>query len=428
MLHEDDDDDVSMNEHFSKHRPTPPLEAYSDIINGMPVSEAPKDEAWKPVRITPFKWIDPASIPPRDRVYDHLFRKFVSATVAGGGTGKTSLSNAEIMAMVSGRDLLGINWANPRKMRVWYCNLEDPRDDINRQLLAAAVHYDVDPAALEEGLFVDCGREQKFVIAANTQLGGAQVVMPIVDSIIEHVQRNGIDVLIIDPFVSSHRLKENDNDAMDMAVKEWGRISDVCNCAVHLIHHVRKLGPDGEASAESSRGAKAFVDGCRAVRVLNTMTESEAVKAGVENRRRYFRSYIDKGNLLPPAEMSDWFHLHGVDLGNGRNGYPSDNIAVAVPWEWPSAFDGLSLADLKRVQIAIGADEWKESSQAKKWAGYAVAEVLELDADDPADKARIKTLIKTWVKSNALKVVMRKDERRKDCPFIEVGELADAPL
>lgn len=418
------DDDLDIDDFQARNRPHPPIEAYRDIMDSQPLGDRPKDEAWKPVHITPFKWVDPTTIPPRDRVYDHLFRKFVSATVAGGGTGKTSLSNAEIMAMVSGRDLLNIGWSNPRPLRVWYCNLEDPRDDLMRQLAAAAMHYGVQDE-LEGGLFVDCGREQKIVIAANTPSGGAQIVMPVVDSIIEAIRSNGIDVLIVDPFVSSHRLKENDNDAMDMAIKEWGRISDVCNCAVHLVHHVRKLGPEGEASAESSRGAKAFVDGCRAVRVLNTMTESEAIKAGVENRRRYFRAYIDKGNLLPPADASDWFHLHGVDLGNGKNGYPSDNIAVAVPWEWPSAFDGLSVNDLRRVQAAIGAGEWRESSQAKKWAGYAVADVLDLDADDEQDKARIKTLIKTWIKSGALKVVMGKDERRKDCPFIQVGEPAD---
>ena len=33
------------------------------------------------------------------------------------------------------------------------------------------------------------------------------------------------DVLIIDPFVSSHEVPENDNGAMDRIVKEWGRVA-----------------------------------------------------------------------------------------------------------------------------------------------------------------------------------------------------------
>ena len=51
---------------------------------------------------TPFQWIDPASIPPRPWLYGrHLIRKQVSVTVAAGGTGKSSLTIAEAVAMTS---------------------------------------------------------------------------------------------------------------------------------------------------------------------------------------------------------------------------------------------------------------------------------------------------------------------------------------
>lgn len=97
-------------------------------------------------------------------------------------------------------------------------------------------------------------------------------------------------MLVVDPFVSCHELPENDNSGMDRVVKAWARVAKEAGCGIVLVHHTRKMGGDREqADAESSRGGKAFVDGCRAVRVLNRMTAAEAQTAGVENHRRYFR-------------------------------------------------------------------------------------------------------------------------------------------
>jgi RecA-family ATPase len=71
-----------------------------------------------------------------------------------------------------------------------------------------------------------------------------------------------IDVLLIDPFVSCHEVSENDNSAMDMIVKEWGKVADRGNCSVHLIHHTRKsIGGEAEVTTDSSRGASSQTDG-----------------------------------------------------------------------------------------------------------------------------------------------------------------------
>jgi RecA-family ATPase len=55
----------------------------------------------------------------------------VSATVAPGGLGKSSLVLAEAVTMASGRELLGVK--SPKPLRVWYVNLEDPREAIERR-------------------------------------------------------------------------------------------------------------------------------------------------------------------------------------------------------------------------------------------------------------------------------------------------------
>ena len=105
------------------HRYEPPPASFA--------AELPKAPA--AVRATPYSWIAPTTIPRRDFVYGrHLIRKFVSATVAPGGIGKSSLVITEALAMVSGKDLLGVHPSG--RSRVWLWNLEDPAEEIVRQV------------------------------------------------------------------------------------------------------------------------------------------------------------------------------------------------------------------------------------------------------------------------------------------------------
>lgn len=376
----------------------------------------------KPVKATPYVWTAPEAIPVREWVYGrHLIRKFVSATVAPGGVGKTSLGIVESLAMVSGRELLGMTLP-AGQLRAWYLNLEDPRDEVTRQIQAAALYYGLTPDDIGDRLFVDSGREQEFIIA-ETQRDGAVICRPVVDSIVAELKARKIDVLTVDPFVSSHEVSENDNGAMDLVVKQWGKIADAANCAIHLVHHTRKLSGEVEVTAESSRGGKALTDGCRSVRTINRMSKDEGERAGIENPRRFFRTYNDKANLAPPSEKSDWYCLESVNLQNGGP-KPSDELGVVTTWKWPNPFDDVTVADLRKVQAIVSQSEWKENVQAKTWVGKAVAEALDLDAGDPEAKTKIKALLKEWIKNGALTVVKRPGPDRHVSPFVEVGEWA----
>jgi hypothetical protein len=148
------------------------------------------------------------------------------------------------------------------------------------------------------------------------------------------------------------------------------------------------------------------------------MTDDEAAKAGAENRRYYFRVNDGKSNLAPPVEKADWYKFASVEIGNG------DNVGVVTRWKWPDAFEGVTVADLRKVQDAIASGRWRESSQAKDWAGNAVARVLRLDATNKAHKAKITALLKTWTANGMLRVVEAQDEKRMMRSFIEVGEAA----
>jgi hypothetical protein len=374
----------------------------------------------KPVAIhaTPYAWKDAATIPQRDWVYGHLLvRKIVSATISPGGIGKSSLVAAEALAMVSGKPLLGVT--PPGQLRVWLWNLEDPQEETERKIQAAAKHYKLTPADIGDRLLVDSGRDQKLVIATMTR-DGAMIVQPVVDSLVAEIIARKIDVLIIDPFVSCHEVAENDNSAMDMVVKEWGRVADRGNCAVELVHHTRKMGDAAEVTTESSRGGSSQTDACRVVRVVNRMTKAEAISTGVENPRSYFRTYNDKANFAPPVEKSDWFKLESVDLGNGYLGLPGDSIGVVTEWQWPDVTAGMTAADYDKVAAVVRGGEWRESSQAKEWVGVAIAEALRLDLDVAADKAKVKAALKMYLAAGTLIIVEGLDDRRRPRNFVEV--------
>ncbi len=181
-------------------------------------------------------------------------------------------------------------------------------------------------------------------------------------------------------------------------------------------------GAETEVTVESSRGGKAKTDACRVVRAVNRMTKDEAAKAGVDNHRLYFKTFNDKANLQPPADKSDWFKLVSVDLGNGPLNGPGDSVGVVTQWEWPDPLAGLTVADFDKVAAVIRPGRWRENPQAGAWVGKAVAEAMDLNADNKADKAKIIGMLKVWLSAGSLIVVEDKDEKREIRKFVEVRE------
>lgn len=365
-----------------------------------------------PIVATPFAWRPEAEIPPRRWLYGrHLLRRFVSVDVAAGGTGKSSVKIGESLAMASGRDLYGVE-VHDGPLTVWLYNLEDPAEESERRLHATAKWFHIGPGDVEGRLFVDSGRDQRCVIATETEYG-ARIAQPVYEQIKAQLLERKIDVLTIDPFVSSHEVSENDNRAIDAVVKAWGRLADECNCSINLVHHVRK-GNGAEANADSARGAKALVDAARSVVVFNRMTPDEAAMSGVAEDQRgfYFRTQNDKANLAPP-EKAAWYRMNNVALDNG------DQVGVACPWKWPELFEGISTSHLIAAQKAVANGEWRADPRSPQWVGIAVARVLDLDPE--TSRKRIAKVIKEWVQNGSFNIIEKPDANRDIRKFVEVG-------
>lgn len=372
----------------------------------------------------PYIWRDPKTIPPRRWLHaDHYVRGSLSVTVAPGGLGKTSLQLVEAAGMTSGRDLLRGTKFDP--LKVWYWNLEDPCDEIDRRIAAILLYYEIDGKRLEGRLFVNGGEP---LIVATKKSDAISISEPAVSGIISEMLRLGIDVIIIDPFVSSHRVPENDNSGIDAVAKTWSGIAQACNASVELAHHIRKPfgGNTAATTVDDARGAGALRDTARSMRVLNTMTKEEAEDAGIKpsQRGQFFHVGSGKANMQPPAENAEWRKLVSVHLGNDTPEQEGDWVGAVTAWKCPGPLDGLSTAELLGVQKEISAGKWRGNPQAKFWAGNAVAKALNLDVREPAVKKRIFAMLKIWIRTGALKVVEDTDERRRKVNFVEVGAWA----
>lgn len=371
-----------------------------------------------PITATAFKWIDPKTLPRREFAYgSHFIRKYVSVTVSPGGLGKTSSSIAEALAMVSGRALLGTK--PPKRLRTWIFNAEDPRDEMERRIMAACIHYKLKPADLEGHLFLDSGREQELCVAIEDKKTGVRIQQPIVEAVVEQIERNGIDVMIVDPFVSTHGVNENDNGAIDKVAKLWAQIADYTNCSIDIVHHLRKVA-DREATVEDARGAVSLIGAARSVRVLNRMSEEQAGEAGInkEDRFGYFYTTYGKSNLTPLSHKAEWRHLVSTPLGNGTGlAQPQDFAPVVTEWQWPSAEEVAGdLTEDQRASIlaAVSASDYKKSPKAKNWVGGAVAYAVGLDLDDNVQRKRAASLVTALMREGALVEREERDPVRRE--------------
>lgn len=389
------------------------------------------------VRATPFEWRDPKTISRREFIYGrHLIRKFVSVTVSPGGLGKTSLTITESLAMTSGKALLGVK--PDVRLNVWLFNAEDPRDEMERRVMAAALHYKLRPDDFVNRLFLDIGREQDLVIAREDKRTGLKIMVPVVEAVVEQIITNEIDVMIIDPFVSTHAVSENDNGSIDAVAKLWAKIADRTNSAIEIVHHVKKV-QDREITTDDARGASSLLGASRSARVLNRMSEKEAGNAGVspEDRFSIFSVVYGKSSMSPMTGKQEWRRLHSVALGNGGGlGKPQDHVGVATEWSWPTKEDAIA-ATIKAAAVEYGHEAIEivkvrvsntvcmESVQSADWVGYVVAEALgkpiAVSRTMTPEKSEMKRLVTAWIETGVLVRYRGKNDKGREAPMVRAG-------
>jgi hypothetical protein len=366
-----------------------------------PRNEPEQPALFPATEISASEW---ASIPPRERVYGHfLFRKFISALGAPGGAGKTAYAFVVAFAVALKRNLL--REQVHEQGNVWIYNLEDPRTELLRRVKACAIAYNVDYDDIAPRLFLDSGRDRPLVIAQKLR-DGSVVAWPQVPALIAEIKRRDVRLLIVDPFVRSHRVEENHNDEVDFVAALWANVADQADCAILLVHHFRKGGVSGDASA--FRGASALIDASRAAVTLTTMSAEEAQRLNVDEKDRwqYIRVDSAKLNLAPQPENAVWLHLLGINLDNGADGKEPDNVQTVERWQPKTVWEDTTTLGLNEALdlIAAGPEPGilfnaTRRGGSSRWAGQVLIQSLGLTESQAAQ------MIKDWLKNETLEEV-----------------------
>jgi len=335
-------------------------------------------------------WVDRlnAAMIPRRRwlIGSFAIRGHVTVLVAPPGAGKSTLGIALATAAATGReDLVGETVHESVKSWVW--NNEDDQDELRRRLAAVVQRWSIELDTIRNRLGLNSGADRPLLVARAGR-DGAVARLPDIDAIAERVSANGIGLLVVDPFVETHEVDENDNAQIKAVAVMWREIARRCDCAVVLVHHTGKppaAAPDAWAgSLSASRGASSLGGVARIVRTLFGMSERDADKLGLppEDRHRWVRLDDAKANLSL-SESAKWFRRESVTIANG------DEVGVLVPGdpkpETPSAdFDAIREALLDAIAKAWNAgDPLSQRPQAKdRYAPGKVARAIGAAVND----------------------------------------------
>ena len=269
---------------------------------------------------------DAAAMPPRAWVVGGVLLKgHVSITIGPPGAAKSVFDLTRAIAIVTNRALLNepIRQSGP----VMIVNNEDPKDEIERRVIAICNHHKIPLSAIANDLHIVSGYESpvKFAEMHGDRITGSSL-RPTKDAsrLIRHVEDNDIVAVIVDPLISTARgSEENSNDRMEELVSIYKRIAGRTGAAVSITHHTRKTGRDSEAHAgdmEAARGGGALIGAVRMAYTLARMAADTGAERGLPRAvsRRLIRLDDAKQNYWISDDEARWFYLESVDVGNGE--------------------------------------------------------------------------------------------------------------
>lgn len=389
------------------------------------------------------EWEDGASAAmiPRRRwlVGSFAIRGHLTVLVAPPGAGKSTLGIALAVAGVTGRGEI-VGETVHETIKAWVWNNEDDRNELRRRLAAIMQQWNVAPADLRGKLGLNSGSERPLVIAKATK-DGAVVRLPDIEAIIERVRLEGIGLLIVDPFVETHEVDENNNAQIKAVAAMWREVARRGDCAVVIVHHTGKppsASPDAwTGSLSASRGASSLGGVARIMRTLFAMSQSDADKFGLDadERRLWVRLDDAKANLSLASGSARWFKRVSIIIANGEEVgalVPGDPNERAPQMDRAAEIES-ALFEAIRTAWHAGAPLSEQPRAKDRYAPGIVGKALRVAAETVADVlARLmgggaieRTLFDAKAKTFGLRIVplderdMRSDQRRNHEPAEE---------
>jgi hypothetical protein len=245
----------------------------------------------------------------------------------------------------------------------------------------------------------------------------------------DEIRMKGFDVFMIDPFVSFHSVLENDNGCMDLLLKEGlGGIASRTNSAGEVFHHPGK--PKARTGGDDGRrrpwSVSDHLGGAQ-----RPSSQLHGTRRSTQARHRRGRAATphsdgERQSQHGPPRQASWFRLEVEKLANG------DEIACASPWKPPDPLKGVATADMHKCRELARTGAYRLDSRSTNWVGYMVAEVLKINVSHGAENdrkhiARIKQILRTWLKNKVFATEKRQDENRKKRTFVVPGQWEETP-
>jgi hypothetical protein len=339
--------------------------------------------------------------PPRGWLLGNSFcRGFASSLLGDGGVGKTALRYAQMLSLTTLRALTGEHVF--LRCRVMIVSFEDGPDELRRRIRAACLHHGIEREELKGWLYLAAlGKPDGKLMTVDQH--GRPELGALASKLTRTIVARKIDMVILDPFIKTHGIAENDNSGIDEVAQI---VTDMCvkfDIAVDVPHHMAK-GIADPGNANRGRGASALKDALRLVRTATAMTTDDAKTLGVSEaeRRRLIRVDDAKLNISPVTEAK-WFRLVGVDIGNGTELYPSgDNVQTVEVWKPPGLFADIGIPTLNDILDEIDAglpdgNRYSNAPNTDRPAWRVIKKHCHGKTEGPA-----REIIKTWIKSGLL--------------------------
>jgi hypothetical protein len=297
-----------------------------------PVEEVIQDGNTSEFILTSIGILDDRKRPGRDWLVPYrMMRRHITMTTAAPGVGKTTLAIEEGVSLASGMDFLGFGIIKPHKVAI--INNEETRDELERRIEATCRHFDVPPEAIAENLYLYSGVDAEKIILARVDKNDNVLPTVNVMRLRQLIVELQLDVVILDPFVQLHYVKESSNEQISQTmvlIRSLG-IGDY-PAAIHLVHHNRKpvAGNSHQAGdLSSARGASAMGGEAHFFFTLTDMGEKDGEKLNIpeDDRVNYLRLDDAKGKMAP-AQGARWFERHGEMMPYGLVG---EEVGILVP-------------------------------------------------------------------------------------------------
>ena len=364
-------------------------------------------------------------MPPRPWIYgNQLLRGSVSMIVAPGGSGKTALATGMALSLVTGRDFMGSKVCGGPK-KVWIWNLEDSIEELSRGLQAAASYWSISADDLNGNLFLNSALSGDQLKLMPNRSGSLNEESDVADAIVSQLVENAIDVLFIDPFVSSHDANENDNKSMDAVVKLLALIAYEANCSIVLLHHTNKA--FGQVNENSARGASSVVNAARSVVTINSVSKEEGEAFGIDEDdvEAYIKLHDHKNNRISACRSSTYMKFESVMIQTSDGG--EESIGVLVPENLEKIeVPILTEHQIAQVQIEMNAGFDRRHFQAEKWIGHTIAKMLEINLKPKSDNKIVSKILDQLTKDGWIVEHKTKGGNGRPQPSYIIGAKAKA--